>query len=605
MKTRNIKIYSLLLGLVLALFACQPDEFNLGSVLSKSDLQYSITQSANDPNMVILESQTPGVTPLWITPMGRSTKINDTLLIPFPGDYKFVYGVQSAGGLVQADTFLLSITTTNLDYVNDILWTYLSGGVGNSKTWISDNGKYGLASGPLSYADPAGTVEYNNFTPNWEPSLPSGSTDENIGWGSTMTFSLAGGAYMTTDKVNEGGIQESGTYFLNASAHTLSTTDATILRPDNFVDNSDNWNTNLKILTLTENQLQIAVFRNTSDEDDWWYILNYVWKEYADNYEYAEPEPSLPDGWEDDVTTVVSRKIKWVLSKETPFNWANLDGSLMNAWSSVADYPDWTGFNASVPDTYTDFSLTMNAEDNSVVFVAPDGTTEEGTYTLDEKGIYTFDGVTPAFNICSWVNLYTTADNQWRILSIEKNLVGDTKGMWVGARDPSNPQYSAFHLIPQLGGGDNNGPEPTVVNFDNTKLAFGNLETSNPKYRIELYNAFGSTFSNPPLDPAAVLFENKITITFTIQGMTFVSGAAGSYQTALQIADSSWSPSYWGDGTGSGETTITGDGTYTVSWIPGSVFETAQVFCIDIVDLVPDLADIDAVTVTVDEIVIE
>ncbi|MFB6318305.1 hypothetical protein [Saccharicrinis sp. FJH54] len=455
MKKNIFPIILAVLVLGLGLIACQPEEYSLGEAISKDQLDFSITQNADDPNMIILESMTPGVTPLWITPMGRSTKVKDTVKLAFAGDYSFVYGVLSAGGFVQADTFKLTLNTSNLSYVNDPLWIYLTGGVDSSKTWVADNGKYGLAPGAMSYADPNTTVEFDDYTPNWEPAGNAlGSSDEDMGWGSTMTFSLQGGAIMTTNKINEGGIQETGTFFLNVKAHTLSTTDATILRPDNFIVNAENWTKDLKVLTLNENQLRIAVMR-TNDEGPWWYIWNYVAKDYADNYVFAEPEPELPDGWQDDVTTVVSRKIKWVLSPETPFNWANLDGSLMNTgWVSPDTYADWTGFNATIPETYANFSLTLNADDNTAVFVAPDGTVEEGTYTLDDKGVYTFDGLKPSFNICSWVNLSTTAENQWRILSIEKDPTGAISGMWVGSRDPAKPEYMTFHLLPQLGGGE-------------------------------------------------------------------------------------------------------------------------------------------------------
>ncbi|HKJ41867.1 MAG TPA: hypothetical protein VKA27_07210, partial [Sunxiuqinia sp.] len=88
MNTKRFKLYAALLGLILAFAACQPEEFNMGKILSKEDLKYSITQDANDPNMVILESQTPGVTPLWVTPTGRSTNVKDTVKIAFAGDYK-------------------------------------------------------------------------------------------------------------------------------------------------------------------------------------------------------------------------------------------------------------------------------------------------------------------------------------------------------------------------------------------------------------------------------------------------------------------------------------------------------------------------------------
>ena len=229
-----------MLGLILAMFACQPDEFNLGGVLSKSDLEYSITQDATDPNMVILESLTPGVTPLWVTPMGRSTRVKDTLRFPFAGDYEFIYGVESAGGLVQADAFQLNITTNNFDYVTNPLWTMLTGGVGQSKTWVLDlfpkdeaptYAKYFV--GPLYFygtddswatVTEGQTVEGDSW--NWKADWAGNGSwlfgsETQLDYG-TMTFDLIGGAHLTVDhKIL--GRQESGTFMLDATNHTMRT----------------------------------------------------------------------------------------------------------------------------------------------------------------------------------------------------------------------------------------------------------------------------------------------------------------------------------------------------------------------------------------------
>src|SRR5690554_2569841 len=438
--------------------ADQPDEYELGDLLKKEELKYSITQDASDPNAIVLQAQNPGHQPFWITPMGRSTLAQDTVRIPFEGEYSFVSGVISAGGVVQADTFKLNLTTTNLNYVNDPLWTLLSGGVGEEKTWIWDNGSYGLAPGPLSYADPSVDQEFQNYSANWDPgNMPPGSTDENMGWNSTMTFSLKNGAFFSAVKYNEGGTEEnpkleSGTYFLNVNSKTLDVVDANLLRPDNFIENASNWNTAIKVLELTENQLRVAIMR-TNDEGPWYYILSYVSKDYADNYDpgdVPDPEPQLPADWKEEVSQVVSTTITWKLSTKNPLDWAYLDGSRMNGWNAPEDYPDWLG--TPDPSVYEGFSLVMNSADGTVVYTAPDGTQEEGSFTLDDKGIYTFEGIAPSFSVIGWASFGLTAENQLRILSIEKDPTGNLSGMWVGAKDPVKPEYSAYHLVPSMGG---------------------------------------------------------------------------------------------------------------------------------------------------------
>lgn len=458
--------------------ACQPDEFELGDLLMKEELKYSITQDASDPNAIVLQAQNPGHQPFWVTPMGRSTLAQDTVRIPFEGEYSFIYGIVTKGGVVQADTFKLMLTTNNLNYVNDPLWTLLTGGVGEEKTWIFDNGAYGMAPGPLSYADPSADQEFQNYSVNWDPgNMPPGSTDENMGWNSIMTFSLKNGAFFSTVKYNEGGTEEnpkleSGTYFLNVNSKTLDITDAYLLRPDNYIENASNWSTGIKVLELTENQLRVAIMR-TNNEGPWYYVLNYVSKDYADKYvpgDLPDPEPVLPGGWQEDVSQVISTTITWKLSEQNPIDWANLDGSRMNGWNVPADYPEWLG--TPDPSVYGGFSLTMNSSDGSVVYIAPDGTEEEGFYTLDNKGIYTFTGINPNFSIINWASFGLTGENQLRILSIEKDPLGNLSGMWLGARnpDPEKNEYMAYHFVPSMGGSDAEDPAEGVKKMLSGKI---------------------------------------------------------------------------------------------------------------------------------------
>ncbi|MCU4174281.1 hypothetical protein [Carboxylicivirga sp. N1Y90] len=610
MKKNIFHIVIAVMVLALGFVACQPDDFELGNTISKDALKYSIVQDAEDPNMVLLESLTDDAAPHWITPLGRSTREKDTVKLAFPGVYDFAYGVMSAGGYIQDDTMQVEITTTNFEYINDPLWEFLSGGVGNSKTWRLDYGDYGLAAGPLTYCEPQTTwVEWQAGTAviGWAPAWSDNQwIIEEADKDSRMTFSLIDGAVMTTHKVTEG-VDEIGTYSLNVDNHTITTTDATILRSNNFIANATNWNNDLVILELTEIQLMVGV-RRTNEEGDYLYVWNFVSDEYAENYvpeDLPDPEPILPDGWKDDVSQVINTSIKWVLSPETPFNWANLDGSLMNAdWVSPDTYADWTGMNADVPPTYVDFALTMNSADNTVHMVLPDGTESEGTYTLDEKGIYTFDGVKPEFIICGgWVTLSTTAENQWRILSIEKEA-GNVTGMWVGALATDKPEYMCYKLVPQASGSDDGGsPQGTELAFDNTKFVYGDLE-ENGNLRLELYNDYSSTAADPPLNRDDLVFTNRIEITFTLGGITLQDDAVGNYNTAFSLADGDWEPQYWGDGTQEQVASVTGDGTYTVSYDPTSTSEGAAVFVIDIKGMAAEISDINAVTATIDKVVL-
>ncbi|SHK73988.1 hypothetical protein SAMN04488028_10838 [Reichenbachiella agariperforans] len=451
-----------LLAVGALLSSCLQEDYVLDEIMPVEDLQFSITQNPEDPNMVILTSETPNVTPLWTTPSGRSTRVQDTVKIAFAGVYKFVYGVQSGGGYVAADTVELELTTNNFDYIKDPLWVTLSGGVGNSKTWYLDLDAEGVSKGFLGPLYFYGTENgwllendgcYGADCWNWNPDYPGNSWLMTAADFGSMTFDLINGPNLTVDHKTLGR-QEAGTYLLNTENKTMSTSDAFILHDSGRDGQVVNWG-DITVFSLTEDKMQLGVLRDEalSGEGPAMLVYNFVTKDYYDNWvpeDQPDPEPTLPDGWADDVSAIVKTEMKWVLSAETPFNWAGLDGVMLNSWNSPSDYPDWAGFDGSQAAGYADFSLTMNSSDNSIVYVAPDGSESTGTYTLDEKGIYTFDGVAPSFDIVSGgVKFETTADNQLRIMSLVKED-DQLVAMWVGALNPDKPEYQTYLLELQL-----------------------------------------------------------------------------------------------------------------------------------------------------------
>src|SRR5690242_7993931 len=94
----NFKLLIAIIGTALLYSSCRPDKYELGPLANKADLKFTIAPSTKNPNDIVLTSLTPGLTPLWVTPYGQSIRVKDTINVPFPGTYKFVYGVESAGG---------------------------------------------------------------------------------------------------------------------------------------------------------------------------------------------------------------------------------------------------------------------------------------------------------------------------------------------------------------------------------------------------------------------------------------------------------------------------------------------------------------------------
>jgi len=460
---KNIfKILSISFGLALLLPACTPKDYELGSLMDKSTLKFSITQNASDSNMIILKSLTPGVTPQWITPLGRSTRMQDTCKIPFSGTYKFIYGVESNGGLVQADTVTVNITSNNLSYVNDPLWTKLSGGVGNSKTWYLDLN----ASAVCKYF--AGPLYFYGTYDNWETvtnkvKAPTGADSWN--WcpdyaGNTwlmtaadfgsMTFDLKNGAHAIIEhKTISARGTEHGTYMLDQNAHTLKITDAAILHDSGKDGIVTQWG-NCKVLSLTDNTMQLAVLRDNSSEGKCLLVYNFISKDYSDNWvpkvvKYSEPikdsftKADLVGTWR--YGLVAQSWIGWEVAG------SGKGGSLLNSWNTRTDMVNTLkGWGAT--DAATTFA---NADTCLYVFKADGTCTLNGvanTYTV-ANGVITFG--TPLTGTewsLVWISLTGNSVNVLNVTTMGTDAY-TSNGIWIGIRNGTKNEDQAVQLIKQ------------------------------------------------------------------------------------------------------------------------------------------------------------
>jgi hypothetical protein len=454
----------------LFLIACSPDSYNMGEKDVTTDdlaegIAYSVTPDPSNPNIIHLKSNMQGYTCLWNHPQGRSQKPTVDLRLPFAGEYEVSFGVETRGGVVYGAPHRFTVSTVCTDFIQDEMWTFLSGGVGESKTWVLDLD----ASGTCRYF--AGPLFFYGVDDSWA-TVTEGQTVTGDSWswaadwkgngswlfGSTgaadfgsMTFDLKDGANAVVEHLVLGKT-EKGTYMLDTENHTLRLTDAEILHDPGRSSIVTQWG-NIKVLALTKDYMQLGVLRdNDPSEGPCQLSYNFVSKDYADNWtpgEQAAPEPTLPDGWQDDVSRTVITSIKWVFSEENPVDWCNLNGSRMNGWNTPSDYPDWLG--TPDPAVFGGFSMTLDSEDNSAVFVTSDGTTSTCSYTLNEKGIYTFDGAVPSQTVVGGVSFAADFNNQLRLMSIEKDELGVVSGIWLGARAADKDEYTAYHFVPQAG----------------------------------------------------------------------------------------------------------------------------------------------------------
>ncbi|MCV9385109.1 hypothetical protein [Reichenbachiella ulvae] len=627
MKRFMHKYLSVLLAAVTLLWSCTPEEFTLEDAPMVSELnKASVTQNPADPNMVILESTNPGMTPLWTTPQGRSQRVVDTVRIPFAGEYEFYYGVLAAGGFVAVDTVQLEITTNNFDYINDPLWELLTGGVGESKTWLLDLDADGVSkyfAGPqYFYGTDNGWLEGGGPSPdgsqsigcyggdcwNWNPDWPGNTWIADQGDYGSMTFDLIDGAHLTANHLMiPGRGEESGVFFLDADAKTLSSTDVTPLHSPNTDACVPKW-TEARVFSLTENTMQLGFLRSADCDGEAMLVFNYISKEYAENWvpeDQPDPEPPYDGNANDDLTTNVSTTKTWAMDTNYPYNWFGLDGTPLNPVVSYGDDPDGFAFDGWAPPYDADlFSATKlelsRVSDTEGTYVAMTSEGElTGSYTVDDKNNIIFDqNITFFSGLGGWFTFGTTAENALRIIKADTDAFGNVTGIWLGKRDPEKPEYLAVHFNVAAGSGGGEEPAGTEVAFDNSKLVIGDLE-GNGNLRLEIYNEFGSTISDPGLNTGDLSFASSIEVTFTLSGITLNDGAAGSYDASMYYADSDWSP----NGNGA-VTSVTGDGTYTVTYTPGSAADGVIVFVVDMSGMATDIADLAAVSATIDKIVL-
>lgn len=443
-------------SVLLFFHACTPEQYDLGMKDVTPDdlvegLAYTVTHDADNPNIVYLESKMgDNYTALWEHPQGRSQAKNVTLQIPFDGVYTVRFGVQTRGGIVYGEPTTFTIEDFYAGFVTNELWTLLTGGVGASKTWVPDNGQYGMAPGELSYADPSGTVEWNNWTPNWEPDagFTIGDGEAPI-WESSMTFDLINGANVTIDDRSTGGVGEKeGSFMLNTNAHTLTFTDVDLLHTAGWNHMTSDWKRDLKILTLTENQLRVGILREkeTSGEDPWWIIWNYVYKEYADNFEPPAQEiyPELPEDWRDYVEPKTNLVTTYKFSDDMPFDWANLDGSVK-------------GINSVPPGSGIDeVTLVLNSGTGDYTITDINGNEYTGKYALSNEGVYTFSEALPEIPLSSdgRALFKSDAERTLRILSYEtSDYMGGLTDLWLGSKEFDDQgnlyQYMGYHFVAQ------------------------------------------------------------------------------------------------------------------------------------------------------------
>jgi hypothetical protein len=281
-------LFFMLLGTLGFMSSCQKDDHELGRRLDKSEIAFRVEQDlVTDPggNTVILINETPEIVPMWDYGAGRSNRQVDTVRFPFQGDYVIKFSAMTAGGIVEVEPKTIKVTQNNFNYLEDPLglWTKLSGGVGQEKTWVLDFGSDKF-DGPLYFYGTdngweAACMKDGGDCWNWSPAYKDNTWLMPAGNYGTMTFSLKTAATVQVNHLmlpNRG--IENGTYSLDPKAKTLTLTDATPLHDAGREDCVANWG-NIRLLSLTEESMQLAVLRKSSCEGAALLVYNFVPKD--------------------------------------------------------------------------------------------------------------------------------------------------------------------------------------------------------------------------------------------------------------------------------------------------------------------------------------
>ncbi|MCX2838489.1 hypothetical protein OQ279_10015 [Salinimicrobium sp. MT39] len=471
-----MKKYKAILGFLLVSMliftACQPEDYNLGNKLAPSQINFEVIQDYDiDPggNTVILKFDTPGASPVWNYGTGRSSKVVDTIRYAFQGDYTIDLKVITQGGVVNMDPVTINVTEDNLSYVNDPLWSKLTGGNGESKTWyldLDENGASTFFSGPLYFygtdngwleGGKDGCYEEDGDCWNWQPNWAGNQWLMPAGDYGSMTFSLKGGPYVTVDHKMLAGLgEQSGTFYLDKDAHTLSLNDAGILHNEGVdacaIDFGD-----IRIFSLTEDAMQLGVLRpdGCNNEGAAMLVYNFVSKEYKDNYVPVVEEPTIDEGFDPEfapgellqmLTGGPSSGRIWELDATgNPIDW--IAGGI--GWTENADSTrDW-GWNADWDAMAKNSWIRFDQWGGQTYTKYQNGVETSGTFTINEETneVILKDGM----SLLGIGNSLSPTTSTLKVVKAYDDFA--TKGIWFGTSyDEGKDEWLSFHYV--LGNND-------------------------------------------------------------------------------------------------------------------------------------------------------
>lgn len=396
----------------------------------------------------------------------------------------------------------------------------------------------------------------------------------------TMTFN-ENGTVVINDKGNNQHYE--GTFTVDTENRTITLNGAKILHLDNFDNLVSNWSTQLKVLSLSDDGLQIGAVRDqNTTEAPCLLTHNYV-------------NAALVDGNGKALTIDNSKLVVGDIEGN-----GNLRLELYNEYgaskgNSCID-PSALSFSKSLAVTFKLSNVKLKDDavgkyNASLSYASGDWSTSYWGGTPKQDALVNGDGT------------YTVWMPASAAASGAMVFVVDIKGL---AADLTDVSAVKAEIVSVTTDADIEMKLCKTINVDSDKVRFVNKDGDGTNGRIEIYNEYGDTKADPGVSQSDISFNGRMCIKFTISGIdgNLNGDATKDYKADLCYAAASWSPSYWGGGIGTAQ--VTGDGTYTVYADMGDDdCSGAVVWTIELYGLWKDLADPTKVNVHIDEVAVE
>jgi hypothetical protein len=180
--------------------------------------------------------------------------------------------------------------------------------------------------------------------------------------------------------------------------------------------------------------------------------------------------------------------------------WGNWNGQGYEGEASYGVDADVTG----------DGEYTVSITADSIGHEDDEGMNEniawDGEYVLPATGTVVF--CVDITGICDG-----TTDSKGEALKKNKLKEGDDAGV----NKSTMGKYTGQELKVTVTSIKADGEE---IPFDESKIVYGNIEDNNNCYRIEIYNEYGDTKKDPPIDISSIQFAKELSVTYTIEGLS-------------------------------------------------------------------------------------